>query len=81
MTHESLQHPDPTATSPVESRPQGLVSSRLWRHAFGEMLIETRADGTVLIDGKPVTDTLPPSPPGSPGAPGDRAQPNDQEGQ
>ncbi len=37
-----------------------LRTRQLWRHSFGEMLIETRADGTVWIDGKVVRDTLPP---------------------
>lgn len=36
-----------------------VTSSRLWQHAFGEMLIETCTDGSVWIDGKPVPETLP----------------------
>lgn len=59
MTQESSQSLD-QATG--ESPQPAIVSSRLWRHQFGEMLIETREDGAVLIDGKPVADTLPPSP-------------------
>lgn len=64
MTQECAQHLEQVT---AESRLQVIVSSRLWRHAFGEMLIETRADGTVLIDGRPVADKLPPSPSGEPG--------------
>lgn len=30
-----------------------------WTHAYGLMLIQTRADGSVWIDGKPVPETLP----------------------
>jgi hypothetical protein len=36
-----------------------VVTSQSWRHTYGEMLIETCADGTVWIDGKVVPDTLP----------------------
>ena len=35
-----------------------VISSRRWRHAYGEMLIETCDDGSVWIDGKPVPKTL-----------------------
>jgi hypothetical protein len=36
-----------------------VLSTQTWKHAFGEILIETCADGSVWIDGKPVIDTLP----------------------
>ena len=36
-----------------------VTSSRTWRGRFGAMLIETRADGSVWIDGEVVIDTLP----------------------
>lgn len=36
-----------------------VTSSRVWKHAFGQMLIETCVDGSVWIDGKPVPETLP----------------------
>lgn len=39
-------------TSPV-------VSRQTWRHLFGESEIVICEDGTVLIDGKTVRDTLP----------------------
>ena len=35
-----------------------VVSRQLWQHTFGQMLIETCADGSVWIDGKPVPETL-----------------------
>jgi hypothetical protein len=41
------------------SHPSPVVSRQTWRHAFGEAVIETCEDGTVLIDGKVVRDTLP----------------------
>lgn len=42
------------------AQPQSqVVTSQRWRHTYGEMLIETRSDGTVWIDGKVVPDTLP----------------------
>lgn len=44
---------------PSQTRSQ-VVTSQSWRHTFGEMLIETCADGTVWIDGKVVPDTVPP---------------------
>ncbi|CAD5366568.1 hypothetical protein RA210_U10390 [Rubrivivax sp. A210] len=47
--------PSPAAL-PTDS---DVLSRQLWRHRFGEMLIETRNDGTVWIDGKVVPDTLP----------------------
>jgi hypothetical protein len=34
-----------------------VTSSRVWQHAFGEMLIETRADGSVWINGRVVRNT------------------------
>lgn len=46
------------STKPVAVR-GSLTSSRVWKHAFGQMLIETCADGSVWIDGKPVPETLP----------------------
>ena len=36
-----------------------VTSARRWQHTFGEMLIETRANGTVWIDGELVRDTAP----------------------
>lgn len=36
-----------------------ITSSQRWRHTFGEMLIETRANGTVWINGQLVRDTAP----------------------
>ena len=36
-----------------------LTSSQRWQHTYGEMLIETRANGTVWIDGQLVRDTTP----------------------
>lgn len=44
----------------VAARQAAVVSARTWEHAFGVMLIETCADGSVWIDGKPVPETLPP---------------------
>ncbi|MFT3819798.1 MAG: hypothetical protein QM750_19670 [Rubrivivax sp.] len=50
--------------------PQPEVRHRLqWTHAFGVMLIETCADGSVWIDGRPVRDTLPHSGTGLPEQP------------
>jgi hypothetical protein len=45
--------------------PSPIASRQTWRHAFGEAVIEICEDGTVLIDGKVVRDTLP----GGPGNP------------
>lgn len=36
-----------------------ITSSQRWKHSFGEMLIETRANGTVWINGQLVRDTAP----------------------
>ncbi len=36
-----------------------ITSSQRWKHTFGEMLIETRANGTVWINGQLVRDTAP----------------------
>ena len=36
-----------------------ITTSRVWQHSYGQMLIETCADGSVWIDGKPVPETLP----------------------
>lgn len=36
-----------------------VLTRRVWQHSFGEMLIETKSDGSVWIDGKAVADTLP----------------------
>jgi hypothetical protein len=36
-----------------------ITSSQRWKHAYGEMLIETRANGTVWINGQLVRDTAP----------------------
>lgn len=47
------------AAKPLPERQ--VLSSRIWQHAFGEMLIETCADGSVWIDGKPVRDTIVPA--------------------
>jgi len=57
-----------------------VISQQVWRHAFGESTIEICADGTVLIDGKVVRDTLPtlravPAVPAAAGAPEQPAQP------
>lgn len=52
--HTQTKSPALPATEPAELR-----TRQVWRHSFGEMLIETRADGTVWIDGKVVLDTLP----------------------
>lgn len=35
-----------------------VLSSQVWQHAFGQMLIQTCVDGSVWVDGKPVPDTL-----------------------
>lgn len=55
--------PAQDATAAGEQPPPQLrsqvVTSQCWRHTYGEMLIETCADGTVWIDGKVVPDTLP----------------------
>ncbi len=54
-----------TATTPSYSDGPGAaeaaggVTRRLWQHAFGEMLIETRPDGSVWVNGSAVADTLP----------------------
>jgi hypothetical protein len=36
-----------------------ITSSQRWKHAYGEMLIETCANGTVWINGQLVRDTAP----------------------
>ena len=58
--HELGEQPTPIVQPAVLQR-------SVWQHSFGAMLIETCADGSVWIDGKPVRDTLPSQP--SPQAP------------
>jgi hypothetical protein len=36
-----------------------VASSIVWTHAFGQMRIETREDGSVWVDGRLVRDTAP----------------------
>jgi hypothetical protein len=36
-----------------------VTSSIVWTHAFGQMRIETREDGSVWVDGRLVRDTAP----------------------
>lgn len=36
-----------------------VTSSTVWTHAFGQMRIDTLEDGSVLVDGRPVHDTVP----------------------
>ncbi len=58
---DTLEVADTHGTAPqrAPNEHSQLVTSQRWRHAYGEMLIETRDDGTVWIDGKVVPDTLP----------------------
>lgn len=49
----------PNSDGPRSAEASGCVTRRLWQHAFGEMLIETRPDGSVWVNGSPVADTLP----------------------
>ena len=53
---DSGAHDTPTPSP----EPAPVVTSRLWHGLFGDMLIETRADGSVWVNGEPVRDTLPP---------------------
>ena len=48
-----------TAVATARTALAALKSSQRWQHAFGEMLIETRYDGTVWIDGQLIRDTSP----------------------
>lgn len=49
----------PGSDCPGSAEAAGGVTRRLWQHAFGEMLIETRPDGSVWVNGSAVADTLP----------------------
>ena len=62
--HEQVSGSDSQVLLEHSVKPSALMvgsvtSRRVWKHAFGEMLIETCDDGSVWIDGKPVTETLP----------------------
>lgn len=46
------------SAKPVVSQ-GAVITSRKWRHGYGEMLIETCEDVSVWVDGKPVPETLP----------------------
>jgi hypothetical protein len=46
-----------------------VASSIVWTHAFGQMRIETREDGSVWVDGRLVRDTAPRTDAVSPDAP------------
>jgi hypothetical protein len=46
------------SAEPGEPRSE-VTSSQLWHSSFGDMLIETCADGSVWVNGEPVRDTLP----------------------
>lgn len=52
----SIADQEPSANPPANRA--AITSTLRWQHSFGEMLIETCADGSVWINGSPVPETL-----------------------
>lgn len=56
-TAVGLAEPDARGLLATDLASSPITISHRWAHAYGEMLIETRANGTVWINGQLVRDT------------------------